>query len=300
VADDADSCELASIGEERLATLSLRYYKVIVGCVMQMPVRDGEGRPRYDAGGQQVFSERVLRPKRRELERELVRLYPHDYNRKTDPWANRTVAEEQFPDDGLELTENIQGDIGTLDEHGVQHNYADSLGKSPTQPESGSNRGRAMGRPHKLTPELSARILGYYKESGNLRNAAVRAGISKSTLFSWIKQGKDSKSGRYRDFCGAFTLARAQRGHLLATRHHQVALGGVVQLPRLDRFGRQRLDSGGKPLSAPVYLRPNLAAMEWELQCMDPEKYGRHPQQVSKPGNGSPSRPPSRHRPDYR
>jgi hypothetical protein len=152
--------EVTSIGEERLTTLSLRYYKVIVGCVMQMPVRDGEGRPRYDAGGQQVFSERVLRPKRRELERELVRLYPHDYNRKTDPWANRTVAEEQFPDDGLELTENVQGDIGTLDEHGVQHNYADSLGKSPTQPESGSNRGRAMGRPHKLTPELSARILG--------------------------------------------------------------------------------------------------------------------------------------------
>jgi hypothetical protein len=63
----------------------------------------------------------------------------------------------------------------------------------------------------------------------------------------------------------------------LAIRHRETALGGVVQLPLLDRFGRQLYDPEGKPRFMPVLLRPDCDAMEWELERVDPATYSRNP-----------------------
>jgi hypothetical protein len=96
-------------------------------------------------------------------------------------------------------------------------------------------------------------------------------------MFDWLQRAKHDDLEPYRAFLDAFERARAERVAVLAIRHHEAGLGGVVQLPVLDRFGRQLYDAKGKPRFAPVLLRPNCEAMAWELECMDPATYGSNP-----------------------
>jgi hypothetical protein len=138
---------------------------------------------------------------------------------------------------------------------------------------------------------VSARILDYYRQSGSLKNASLRAGVSKSTLFDWLQRAKHDDLGPYRAFSDALALARAERVAVLTIRHREVALGGVVQLPVVDRFGRQLYDTDGKPLFAAVLLRPNCDAMEWELERLDPQTYSRDPEKLYGNFDGGSSRP---------
>jgi len=138
---------------------------------------------------------------------------------------------------------------------------------------SDGSRGRPLGRRTKLTPEIQARIIRYFEECSNITHAGLRAGISKATLFEWLQRGKREEEGRYREFFQAFDLARAEQVAALAVRHHQVAVGGIVPLLVLDRFGRHRCDATGKPLYRPVRLLPNAAALAWELCVLDPKTY---------------------------
>ena len=71
--------------------------------------------------------------------------------------------------------------------------------------------GFTPGRRCKLTPEVSARILGHYRQSGNLKNAAIRTGVSKSALFDWLQRAKHDDREPYRAFSDALALARAER-----------------------------------------------------------------------------------------
>lgn len=74
-------------------------------------------------------------------------------------------------------------------------------------------KGGAMpgaGRPRKLTPELSARILATIR-AGNYRVvAAQEAGIYKDTLMKWIAQGRKDSSGLYFEFANAVEEAEMQ------------------------------------------------------------------------------------------
>lgn len=224
---------------------------------MEMPARDKSGRVRCDAKGGQVISHVAFRPNRGAMEWELKRLDPNTYDLKKDRLSEAVAREGRMKRPRRALSR-----VGGLPAQGMTADEIDS-GQSSTR----------RGRRCKLTPEVSARILGYYRQSGNLKNAALRAGISKSTLFDWLQRGKQDDSGPYRAFLDAFELARAERVALLAIRHREAALEGVVQLPLLDRFGRQLYDPEGNPLFARVLLRPNCGAMAWELECLDPATY---------------------------
>jgi transposase-like protein len=256
---------VAVIGEERIASLALYHHRLATGCVMEMPARDKSGRMRCDAKGRQVISHVAFRPNRGAMEWELKRLDPNTYDVKKDCLSEAVVRKGRMKRPRRALPRE---QVGGLLEQGITSDEIDSG-------QSRSSRGR--GRRCKLTPEMSARILGYYRQSGNLRNAALRAGVSKSTLFDWLQRAKQDDLEPYRSFLDAFELARAERVALLAIRHREAALGGVVQLPLLDRFGRQLYDAEGKPLFAPVLLRPNCEAMAWELERMDPVTYSSNP-----------------------
>ena len=84
------------------------------------------------------------------------------------------------------------------------------------------------GRPSKLTPKVLDDIvkwlkLGYYQE-----DAAVMAGISKSTFYSWLKRAEDD-DGRYLEFSDAVKKARAESegAHIMNIR--KAADNGVWQ-----------------------------------------------------------------------
>jgi hypothetical protein len=69
-------------------------------------------------------------------------------------------------------------------------------------------------------------------------------------------------------------------------------MGGIVPLPVLDRFGRQRYDAAGKPLYRPVRLLPNAAALAWELSVLDPKTYNLPTRPVKSTRRQKPRRKP--------
>lgn len=60
-----------------------------------------------------------------------------------------------------------------------------------------------VGRPPKLTQELLQAICRNAKEGQTVEDIAIRVGISRATIFNWLKRGREAKSGIYCDFCEA-------------------------------------------------------------------------------------------------
>lgn len=59
---------------------------------------------------------------------------------------------------------------------------------------------KKTGRPTKLTPETVERIIQSLEWGNYLETAAAYAGISKETLFDWLKKGANSDSGPHKEF----------------------------------------------------------------------------------------------------
>lgn len=66
----------------------------------------------------------------------------------------------------------------------------------------------ARGRPTKLTPDTLNKIEVLLQNGNYIETAAAVCGISKSTLYLWLKRGARSKKGIYRDFSDAVIKAQ--------------------------------------------------------------------------------------------
>ncbi len=66
-----------------------------------------------------------------------------------------------------------------------------------------------MGRP-KLEPVVTQRIVDLIRAGNFLEVAATAAGIHKSTLHRWLRQGRTQVRGRYRKFLAAVEKAQAE------------------------------------------------------------------------------------------
>lgn len=68
------------------------------------------------------------------------------------------------------------------------------------------------GRPKdstKLTPELQAKIVQTIQAGNYIETAAAFVGVSKPTLYDWMKRGHAQKTGQFRDFLNAVQMALA-------------------------------------------------------------------------------------------
>ena len=66
------------------------------------------------------------------------------------------------------------------------------------------------GRPTKLTPEVQNAIVDAIRRGNYIETAATIAGISKDTLYKWLKRGNSCKKGVFRDFSDAIKKAIAE------------------------------------------------------------------------------------------
>lgn len=66
---------------------------------------------------------------------------------------------------------------------------------------------RGRGRPTKLTPEIQRTIVDMLRRGNYLETCAVIAGLDPSTVRGWLKKGRESKRGMYRDFFAAVKRA---------------------------------------------------------------------------------------------
>lgn len=101
-----------------------------------------------------------------------------------------------------------------------------------------------MARPTKLTPELQEKIVKAVKAGNYIETAAAFAGISKQTLYDWMKRGNDATRGAYREFLDAMEKALAE-----------AEMFDVYQITRAAQAG-------------------NWQAAAWRLERKFPTKYG--------------------------
>ena len=66
-----------------------------------------------------------------------------------------------------------------------------------------------MGRP-KLDPATTQRVVDLIRAGNYLEVAATAAGIHRSTLYRWLRHGRDQKRGRYRKFLSQVEKAQAE------------------------------------------------------------------------------------------
>ncbi|MBH8598606.1 MULTISPECIES: hypothetical protein [unclassified Thermoactinomyces] len=67
-----------------------------------------------------------------------------------------------------------------------------------------------MARPTKLTPDIQKKIVSIIRLGHYIETAAAYAGISKQTIYNWMRQGAREEKGKYRNFHDAVTKALAE------------------------------------------------------------------------------------------
>jgi transposase-like protein len=143
----------------------------------------------------------------------------------------------------------------------------------------------------KPTRELLDRIVANYRQTGDLTNAAIRSGISRSTLYEWKRRGEKANSGLLAEFAKNLTRAREDLIAVETMLHQQLAQGGVVKLPVHDQQGRVMRDKNGDVVFEEVVVRPNRQALETRLRWMAPDRFPGNRAKRSAPPDELP--PPS-------
>jgi transposase len=102
---------------------------------------------------------------------------------------------------------------------------------------------------HKLTPEIQKRIIQAIRIGATYEHAASYGGITRVTLWKWLKKGEEAKSGKLKDFHDAVRKAEGEATVGWLAKIEQAASDGAWQaaawkLERRypDEYGRQRLD----------------------------------------------------------
>ena len=68
----------------------------------------------------------------------------------------------------------------------------------------------AGGRPTKLTPEVQKKIVDMISAGNYVETAASYAGVSKVSLYDWMKRGNKASKGIYREFLNVIEKALAE------------------------------------------------------------------------------------------
>ena len=118
----------------------------------------------------------------------------------------------------------------------------------------GSNRGRPALLD--INPEIQTRIVSAVRGGNYIEVAAAFGGISKETLYAWLRKGAKDKDGPYKDFSDSIQLALAEAEVQDVSVVNRAALGvkdsngNFVILPdwkasawRLERRNQSRWNS---------------------------------------------------------
>lgn len=118
-----------------------------------------------------------------------------------------------------------------------------------------------IGRPTKLTEELQKTVCDALRAGNYVETASAYAGISKDTLYAWLKKGARSKSGIYKKFSDAVKIAEASadvRDVATIAQHAQTnwqAAAWRLERKHPSQWGRKdRMEVAGDQ-SAPVIVQ---------------------------------------------
>jgi len=136
------------------------------------------------------------------------------------------------------------------------------------------------GRPTKLTPEVQKQICDAIEAGNYIETAAQYAGIEKSTLYSWLKEGARAKSGKKKEFSNAVkkALAKSEMRDVFiigkAAEQNWQAAAWRLERKFPDKWGRkekQTLEHTGKD-GGPIETKQHIdlsALSEEELERLE-------------------------------
>lgn len=139
------------------------------------------------------------------------------------------------------------------------------------------------GRPSKLTQQMIDRIGASLRTGHYVETAAAMAGISKVTLYAWLKHGARmadtpaSKLKAHDRLCISFLqvveAAQADAEDRDLLRHAAVARGGLERTITTEKTNAQ-----GEVIEKTVKVEtmpPDARAIEWRLERRHPARWGR-------------------------
>jgi transposase len=131
------------------------------------------------------------------------------------------------------------------------------------------------GRPAKITNDTVQMIINAIRAGAYIETAAAYAGISKVTLYAWMKIGHDKPRSKYGEFLNAIDKAMADCIMRDLSVIDKSSVGtGVVCLPMVDPHGQPVRDHNGLQ----KYVEPmplNWKAAAWRLERKAPRQWGR-------------------------
>lgn len=142
-----------------------------------------------------------------------------------------------------------------------------------------------MGRPCKLTPEVQDRIVLAVRGGAYREIAASLVNIHEATLYQWLKDGREAKSGSKHEFHEAVKKAEAEWEEEQVKAIREIAEGGQL----LTTTRTERKD--GSVVVSETYSRPEWTARAWLLERKAYERWGKRERlQLSGDDKGPPVR----------
>ena len=141
---------------------------------------------------------------------------------------------------------------------------------------------RNTGRPSKLVPEKTEKILAALRGGNYIETAAALADVSKDCVFEWLRRGAREKRGKFHEFSVAVQKAMAYSEakdlsviSKAADKGDWKASAWRLSKRHGDRWGeRETVRIGGEP-GRPVEVRTDVSAtLRAKLERLLAEKKG--------------------------
>ena len=129
----------------------------------------------------------------------------------------------------------------------------------------------------KLTAELQNRLCAHIADGMNVSATCAAVGISRKTLYNWLKKGEAEEAERYTDFYSAYQLA-VQSSYQSLVRQ---ILGGDSQV-------RTELDADGNVTKVVRTETRSWRQAAWLLEKRFPHLFGEQTEDPPMPNETSP------------
>ena len=129
----------------------------------------------------------------------------------------------------------------------------------------------------KLTAELQNRLCAHIAEGMNISATCAAVGISRRTLYNWLKKGEAEESEQYTDFYSAYQLA-VQSSYQVLVRQ---VLGGDSQV-------RTELDADGNVIKVVRTETRSWRQAAWLLEKRFPHLFGEQTENPPMPNETPP------------
>ena len=141
------------------------------------------------------------------------------------------------------------------------------------------------GRPTKLDPELQDKICKKLRKGMSLEHAAEINGVSRYTIYEWVRRGEErdvrESAPEFAAFANAIRAARSQGVEVLHDKVFEMAMGVRASKREKGKLVRSRVTVG------------QVEQAKWLLSRIAPQYYAQQPGTAvnveAGEGNGAPS-----------